>query len=416
VLVDLSAAGKARAPWVLHDMEGGTLLSLASSRETGLCAVTSLKPDPLWELTVLRPTGGTFELVHRSEVPGYAAIVRDADARQLLLYCERPLVLTPIGPTAPELPAWTPRPTPWISDVCDVPACLGSAGLRAEAYRAVAASVKDLPAEAVAAASRRLQKEESPAQLVERARALTVAGETADADRLRTWLWEHHPEAASVRLLRADERVRLGRWDEVRDLLAPCTPASFPGDEDQAQHVSHLRALAALHLGDVEEARRRAAEAAEHPGSCQLEGLAAVLHPRPALQAAVREGADATEDVPLLTQLVWAIHAADARLAAGDPEGALAALDPRRFEVGNEVQVLARRAEAWLGLAPQGVRRFDKIMELARLLQADEGDVDEDGERTELPVPGATWDRARLVEVLRRAAAWLEAHGGEESG
>ena len=210
-----------------------------------------------------------------------------------------------------------------------------------------------------------------------------------------------------MRLLRADERAGLGRWDEVSELLAPCTSASFLGDEDHAQHFSHLLALAALHLGDVEEARRRATEAGGHGGSCQLHGLVALVRPRPDPSAPVSEGTEVTAAPSLLTQLVWAIHAADARLDAGDPEGALAALDPQRFETHDEVQVLARRAEAWLGLSlPPGRRRFAKIMGLARLIQAHEGEVGE--ERTELPVPGAMWDRSRLDDVVRRATAWLE--------
>src|SRR5262249_29965526 len=140
------------------------------------------------------------------------------------------------------------------------------------------------------------------------------------------------------------------------------------------------------------------------------EALSAVLQPRPDPQAPAREAAEATADPPLLTQLVWAVHAADACLDAGDPEGALAALDRRRFGAHVEVQVLARRAEAWLGPAAPGRRRISKIMGLARFVEAHGG---ADDEREELPVPGA-WDRSRLDEVARRAAAWLEAQGRVE--
>ena len=367
-----------------------------------------LRNDLIWELLVLRPSGGTFELLHRSEVPGYTAMARDAGARHIFLYSASPLFLTPLGPTAPELPRAEAKPSPWIDDVAGAPSCLGSAGARAEAYRKVVDAVRVLSRDVIMATSVQLQREGTTDMVVERARALAAAVEDGDApaeaDRLRKLLWEHHPENARVRVLRADDQARLGRWDEVRDALASCTPAAFAGDEDHAQHSSHLRALAALHLGDVEGARRHAAEAAEHAGSCRLEGLAAVLRPQPDPRTAAREP---TEDPPLLTQLAWAIHAADARLHAGDPEGALAALDPQRFDIGDEVQVLARRAEAWLALPPPpGRRRFAKIVSLARLLQADEGEPDD--ERDELPVPGA-WDRSRLDDVIGRAAAWLAA-------
>lgn len=405
VLVDMSA-GSSRSPWIIDDDDHGTVTGLASSRDTGLCALTYIRDDLVWEILVLRPTGGTFELLHRSEAPQFTSIVRDAGGRHLFLYTRSPLILTPLGPTAPDLPEGKAAPSPWISDLSGAPACLGSAGARAEAYQAVAESVKTQTRDVIAAASRALQKEDDPARVVERARALATADNEdarANAGRLREWLWARHPEDAHVRLLRADDRSLFGRWEEVREILAPCTSASFP-DDDHAAHFSHLLALSALHLGDVEEARRRAAEAARHGGSCKLEALAAVLQPRPATQAPVREATEATEDPPLLTQLVWAVHAADACLDAGDPEGALAALDRRRFEVQDEVQVLARRAEAWLGLPAPGRRRIAKIMGLARFVDAHGG---ADGEREELPMPGA-WDRARLDEVAGRAAAWLD--------
>jgi hypothetical protein len=413
VLVDLAASGPARAPWFVGAEDIGTVLELGSSLDTGLCALMSVRADLRWELLVVRPTGGTFELLHRSEVPQYTAIVRDAGARHLFVYSARPSALAPIGPTAPELPRGTMHPSPWIGDVSGARACLGSAGARAEAYQAVKESLSREPLEAIATNSRNLQRENDPEKIVERARALAghdIPAADADARRLADWLWERHRDSPRVRMLRADELATLGRWAEVREVLAPCTSASDAGDEDHAQHFSHLLALAALHLGEVEEARRRAGEAAEHGGSCQLHGLAAVLAPEPA--PPVRAGAGEMEAPPLLTQVVWAIHAADAHLAGGDPESALAALDPERFDTGDEVQVLARRAEAWLALSPPpGRRRFVKIMTLAALLDAHRGEPDE--ERDELPVPGATWDRARLDDVVTRAAAWLEAHCAE---
>jgi len=272
----------------------------------------------------------------------------------------------------------------------------------------VAESVKSQTLDVIVAASRSLQRENDPGPIVERARALTASEDhdgATETRRLRAWLLERHPEHPRVRLLRADDRALAGRWDEVREILAPCTHGSFLDDEDHAQHFSHLLALAALRLGDVEEAERRVADATGHRGSCDLRGLTALLQPRPDPQATARE----TEGVPLLTQLAWAIHTADARLHAGDPAGALGALDPRRFDVGDEVQVLARRAEAWLALSPPGGRtRFAKIMALARFLEAHEGEPD--GKREEMPVPGA-WARDRLDDFARRAAAWLEGAG-----
>jgi hypothetical protein len=214
-------------------------------------------------------------------------------------------------------------------------------------------------------------------------------------------------------LLRADELAQEGRWEEVYDALGPCTDTCFAGDEEHAQHLFHLRALVALHVGNGDEARAWLAAAAEHRGACDLRALDAVLRPRPGPEAREGEGAPAPAH---LTELVWAIHDADALLDAGDPDGALAALDPMRFYVDAEVQVLARRAEAWLRLSPPPEwprrKRFAKIMALARLLDAHQGDPD--GSRQELRIPGATWDRGRIDDLTRRASAWLDAQGERE--
>lgn len=410
-LVDLSVAGSARAPFIIEDVDNGTLLALASSLDTGLVAVALVRLEERWELLVLRPTAGRFELLYRVDMPPFSVIVRDAGARHLFLHCARPLLLVPIEANAPALPPTVKRPSPWVADLFGAPVCIGSAGARAEVYATVRATL-NVPTYMIAATSRNLQRENNPEMVVERVRALVgvSAGADADAQRLRDWLWERHRDNARVRVLRADELAHLGRWAEVREVLAPCSPASFADDEDHAQHCAHLLALAALHVGDVDAARRHIAEAAAHAGSCRVDALQAVLAPRIDPGSVVRGGAVETADPPLLTQLVWAIHAADASLAAGDPEAALAALDPCRFETFDEVQVLARRVEAWLMLSPPpGHRRFAKIMTVARLLDAHARGPDE--EREELPVPGAKWDRDRLDDVARRAGAWLSAEG-----
>lgn len=402
-LVNLTADGQARATWTV-DVGDGSLIGLASARDTGLLSVMLIQSDYTWVLMALRPAGDTFELLHRTEVPGFTVIVRDADARHMFVYSASPLCLVPLGPTAPDVPRVTAKPSPWISDVTDAPACLGSAGARAEHYRSVGEPAEDLTLDVIAAASRTLQREGKVEALAERARALADHGPAADteAQRLREWLAVRHPAHPRVCLLRADAAARAGRWDEVRRALAPCTSDSFADDEDHAQHFSHLLALTALHAGEVDEAKRHLTEVSNHRGSCRLDGLTALLRPAPDPLRA-----PPTEEPLLLSQLVWAIHAADARLAAGDPEGALAALDPQRFDTSDELQVLARRAEAWLALSPPGGRRrFAKIMSLARLLEAHH-----DEESPELPVPGAMWDRSRRDELVRRAAAWLEQQG-----
>jgi hypothetical protein len=224
-----------------------------------------------------------------------------------------------------------------------------------------------------------------------------------EAARMRDWLWEHRSDSDWVRVLRADDRAQLGRWDEVVEALAPCTAAAFGKDEDHAQHHHHLLALAALHRGDVQTLREQLGEAEKHAGSCDLRALSALILPEGAGDDEMPKGM-----VPL-AELVWTLRRADACLDAGAPEDALIALGRQRlFGEDNVVQVLARRAEAWLGISPASrPRRFTKIMALAAFFDAYAGPPWARGKV--LPLLEATWDRPRLDELLSRANDWLDA-------
>jgi hypothetical protein len=414
-LVEALRGGPARAPWLVPGTEeGGTIMSLVTSLDTGLVCLQHVKLVMGWELFVLRPAGDGFEIVHRSGVPDHTALARDAGSRHVVAFASDPLVLAPIGPTVPELPPYVKDPEPWIGDVIGAPACLGNGPERAKMYQQVRDAEKAMPGTSGAELCRTLDQPGRLLIAVEHARGLATAGDAAEAQAqaMRDLLWERHPEAPHVRLLRADERARLGFWEEVREVLAPCTGASFDGDSDSLKHVFHLLALAALHLGDREEALRCMTEAFSHYGACPLHAIADVLD-----VDLVVEGAEPSEAPPpsLLRQLVRALKASDARLAAGDPAGALAALDPRRFRDPDEVQLFARRAEAWLRLSPAGgPRRIAKIMALAELIDANLGSADEP--RSDLPIPGVSWARGRLDDLAARARAWLDAQTRGDEG
>jgi hypothetical protein len=122
--------------------------------------------------------------------------------------------------------------------------------------------------------------------------------------------------------------------------------------------------------------------------------------------------APVTPKVPL-AQLVEDVYAADRCLARGDAAGARAALSSDHYWIYGELQIFARMAEAELGLVPVRLRdRFQKILRLACFVEAHEEKDPE--ERREMPIPGATWDRARLDELADRARAWLEGAGRGE--
>jgi hypothetical protein len=397
--------GSPHAPWLVPDTGGGTHATIASSKETGIIAFLYVSIGRGYELVVVRPPGvggGSFELLYRISVRSDVELVQDADARRIFAYIptERAAVLELLGPARPDLPP-TQATRPWIGDVCNAPACLGSAGVRAMAYASIREAANRQLWTVTVAQSRGMQQAGDVDALVERARALDIEVPVirAEAERLRAWLGERHPSLPAVRLLRADTLACDCDWMAVREVLAPCTEASF-ADEEQAQHLLHLRALSALHLGEADEARRLADAARRFAGACQLAGIDAFLRRR---TDPARKG----ETTLPITQLVWALEDADALLARGDPTGALDALSPRQFAVGFDVQVLARRVEAWLSLSPPvGPGRIAKIMALAQFVDASEADPG--NPRTDLPVPGHVWDKARIDALSKRATAWLD--------
>ena len=205
-------------------------------------------------------------------------------------------------------------------------------------------------------------------------------------------------------MLRADDRAQLGRWDEVREALAPCTAASFADDEDHAQHFHHLLALAALHRGDVQTLREQLAEAEQAPGVVQPPGA---LRAAPA-RGRARDDEDAEGACVPLAELVWTAPRADARLDAGDPEGALAALDPQRF-YGRRRGAGPRPAGRGLaphlaGAPPAAASRRSWRWRLRR--GARRAAV---GPREGAAAPGGDLGRDRLDDLARRASAWLDA-------
>jgi hypothetical protein len=235
---------------------------------------------------------------------------------------------------------YDPTPIPWIEDVIVVPRCIGSGGVRKQLYEDERADVKVSDRAAIRELVRSRIDAAQVGVLVETARAIQGVNAFADdeAARMRDWLWEHRSDSDWVRVLRADDRAQLGRWDEVVEALAPCTAAAFGKDEDHAQHHHHLLALAALHRGDVQTLREQLGEAEKHAGSCDLRALSALILPEGAGDDEMPKGM-----VPL-AELVWTLRRADACLDAGAPEDALIALGRQRlFGEDNVVQVLARR-------------------------------------------------------------------------
>lgn len=194
-------------------------------------------------------------------------------------------------------------------------------------------------------------------------------------------------------------------WPELLAALRETDPASF-GPELQ-QHHHHLRSITAAVLGDLDEARSAHAAALATGGGCDLTTLGHVLSE---LEAPLTPE-DLRHDTPTVRQHLAALRAADARLAAGDPAGAIDLLERPLVWHLSEAQSLARLVEAHLALpCATPADRFRRALALASFAEVSR-DTRVSG-RHEALVPGNMWPEDRLASLLERSHAWLEADQG----
>lgn len=400
--VEVPFEGPAREPRHIAGSDGTIEATIACVLDAGFVAVLFDKEGGTSELLALRAGPGGLEPLYRQPVADTAFLAQDAGARRLVLYDSTAahVVVADIGPAPLELPVPPPDPTRWIGDLIELGDCLRPLPRREAEARAIKDELLGMPQDVVTRWTDRYLRRHGgdPGRMAEAVLALeavSLAGESS-AMRLRLKLQETHPDHPEVRLLRADHLARAGRWREAADLLSGLPGAAFGDDHAHARHCHHLLALAALHHRDFERARAMHDGALAHAGPCDLGALGDLLTPISA----------GSPGAPALAQLVAILRAADACLARDDGRGALTALADGRLRVHEEVQIAARRADAFLRVEPVTRReRFEKIMALARL-------VERHGEkrpsrREELAIPGATWDEARLDAVTERARAWL---------
>jgi hypothetical protein len=132
---------------------------------------------------------------------------------------------------------------------------------------------------------------------------------------------------------------------------------------------------------------------------------------RQALDSLPGAADDLAPDRPMAAQLVAVILAADARLAAGDPAGAIAVLErPLTWDL-REVHSLCRLAAAHLELeAGTPAARFRKALALATFVECVDDAVI--ANRREGLAPGLSWSEDRIQALLSASIAWLTADQG----
>jgi hypothetical protein len=404
----ISAAGSVEAKLELSGADPDRISAIAAARGSHRIYATARDGEAAF-LTAIDLTGaGSLTKLYEIEVSNGMMFVQDAGARRIvaLTLHDGGVDAVELGEMAPELPLRPGRPIIPIPGSLDVLSCDHPSGSRDTGAKALATLWRGVPEAAIAREVREREHAASvrPEELVEIVFALRSevgAGRKDAADRLVQRLGAKFPDHPEVRLLLANQHALADRWAEAHAALVGIEDAEL--DEARAQHLHHLRALAALGAGRFDEAREEVAAARAHEGRCGLASLDALT------SGDVGAASGDEPDPSALLELMGIVRAADDRFAANDLEGARRVLDQPLVWIANEAQSLARLAETYL--AWESTSRAEHVRKLVTLgAFCDQLDESRPRDRRSLPLVGA-WDSDRLADIAARARAWLDAQG-----
>jgi hypothetical protein len=226
---------------------------------------------------------------------------------------------------------------------------------------------------------------------------------SGEAKKLAARAAERHPDHPVIRLAKSVPCALKGRWREVIELLTPVDPEAL--NDRSARHLHHLLGSALLMKGRSDEAWDVWTRGETYPGPCELEGLIGLSQPLSPLSDDRRP--DLGPEASAVLRLASAIRIADACLARDDAHGAREAVGAIGVWEAQEIQSLARLAEALLR-EPAGPSNlgFSKALALAAYLGVHAETVP--FRRRELPLPHDRWDKGQLDAIAEKARGWLD--------
>lgn len=401
----IDAAGKVSAPvWTALSEEAAWIA--ATALDDGLLFLQGTVDDGSIELRALAPHGDTLETRYSVTLPDLVRFLRDPSARRVFAaHCvgERGEIHR-LGAAAPVWQWAAPARVDaarvslwWLGcqrDEASSEEARRVESLRGRSEAALLGEVRTLSDERLRETGEMLDLHASLVSVRMRDAAAVLV------ERLRA----HDPTGAHVALLVAGAAADRGDWADVKRRLGDVDlSAILP---THRRHAHHLLGLALLWADDP-AALGVIERGLEQPGRCELEPLVELATPLPAEYAS----AGATGDVTPVLELRLAVRAADRALAAGDPQAAQRAIDIPRVWDAEEVQSMARLAEAHLRLAPtESAGQFRKASALARFVETNRPPP----ARNELPMLGATWSAERLAAIEHAAIAWLDELGASQ--
>jgi tetratricopeptide (TPR) repeat protein len=359
-------------------------------------------------LVALRSAGPGVPLVehYRVPVPLRTTVAHDRSGRRAFAMVEHPggLCITPLGL---EPPVDLPESGPLFFHAEAFEGVNWCALVTGNEFINVYVALRKLtPTERAAAiAERQEQAASDPRKLMDLFYAVLNGDWQGHAERILARAEASFPEDPAVRIAPFALLVARRAWDEVVNAVGAARERFV---DPYVQHYHHLLATAHARLGDVDEALRHLTVAESlPPGAC----ITRINHLRAALDSLPGAADDLGFDRPMAAQLVSILHAADLRMAEGDPAAAVAVLErPLTWDL-REVHSLGRLATAYLELpAPTAAERLRKAMALACFVDC--MDNDNGGRRHEGLAPGRAWPEDRLYALRTQAVAWLEADQG----
>jgi hypothetical protein len=412
VWMEITPEGAVTARRPLDGSSGRAHATVAVSHEAGMMFVVLTTAAGGQDLLAFRAAGGRLEEVWRTPVPAYTLLATDAAGRRVVSVHATGTSLGArlLGPEAPTEPAEADSPegapppagegSLWFPTPSTALACGRPFEGRGGFLDHFAKGIEFMPADARREALRKYLDRDGPIAAQVYAMALERVA-PADVHVVLDWLHAHAADHTITRLMDADALLRAARWDDLAARLDGADANQLREDNWRQRHLYHLRALAALHTNELERARDLLAAAREHEGDCELDKLEA--HVEALLDTTTPFVAGPVSPFRFKEMM----RVADALLDAGKIDDVLGVLTPSRNV--DELQSLARRAEAYLRIEPEDRHgRLRKLMTLARLVEID---AKPPVERPVFPLGDDTWTEEGIAETVAAAKAWLSAAG-----
>ncbi|MDI3288416.1 hypothetical protein [Polyangium sp. 15x6] len=380
-----------------------------ASLDTGMCFVLFDLEDDGRLLFGLEDGEDGLAIKYRVRVPRRALIAGTADGRRaaLVVAHDDHHEIVPLGPVPPkavegeavaafQFPS-LPRSTVHAKHLdCHKPTGKNLAAAVAE-ERALRRESKQGIARRIEWARRKA----GPDEVLALEHALLRLREGTSAGFVNALGCDRFPDHPRIRLGHSRSLAIAGRWREVLDHLAGVDPSRFR-EPAEAKHLHHMRGITLMMLDEPEAALVELdRSAACEEGKCEPEVLIPLCVP-------LSEERSWTPTQALTRDYLRIVVAADEALARGDAGAAQRLLDVPLLWEANELQSMARLAEAYLHEQDEGapVDRFRKALALLSFCEL--FDTRNTMNRREMLLPRAMWDAERLSALAAKARAWVE--------